>query len=88
MKNTNYILEHYLTILPKITPLVSVCCLIFKPRDYAHLVQLLWSVSLFSSSYVCYVHIMAIYVYSTGYGQANPSNFQSLKNLKLSLKSP
>ena len=29
-----YILQRYLTILPKVTPLMSVCCLVFKPRDY------------------------------------------------------
>ena len=34
VKNTNYISECYLTILPKVTPFVSVCCLVFKPQDY------------------------------------------------------
>ena len=35
VKNMKYVSELYLKIVPKFTSLVSICCLIFKPRDYA-----------------------------------------------------
>ena len=35
VKNTKYVSKVYFTILPKVTPLMTVCCLGFKPQDYA-----------------------------------------------------